>query len=202
LCTKINARIIFRYISDPAFDPITIRSVSNACEGLCKWIRALDVYDKVKKVVGPKQEKLQQAESDYNAQIEKLNEKRDELAGVLGKLQTLQNELAKKTEEQTELEENIELCAKKLTRAEQLISGLSGEKHRWSQTALDLQLTLDNVIGDVLLSAGVVAYLGAFTVDFRNVCINILINVFIFVFIIYLIHQNINCIYRYIIYRM
>jgi len=131
----------------------------------------LDVYDKVKKIVGPKQEKLQQAESDYNAQIEKLNEKRAELAGVLGKLQTLQNELAKKTEEQTELEENIELCAKKLTRAEQLISGLSGEKNRWSQTALELQLTLDNVIGDVLLSAGVVAYLGAFTVDFRNVSV-------------------------------
>ncbi|CAI6363283.1 unnamed protein product [Macrosiphum euphorbiae] len=129
-----------KYISDPAFDPVTIRSVSNACEGLCKWIRALDVYDKVIKVVGPKQEKLQQAESDYNAQIEKLNEKRAELAG--------------------------------LTRAEQLINGLSGEKHRWSQTALDLTLTLDNVIGDVLLSAGVVAYLGAFTVDFRNVLID------------------------------
>jgi len=132
----------------------------------------LDVYDNVKKIVGPKQEKLHLAESDYNVQIEKLNEKRAELADVLGKLQTLQDELAKKTDEQTELEDNIELCAKKLTRAEQLISGLSGEKYRWSQTALELQLTLDNAIGDVLLSAGVVAYLGAFTVDFRNVIIN------------------------------
>lgn len=145
----------------------------------------MDVYDKVKKIVGPKQEKLQQAELDYNAQIEKLNEKRAELAGVLGKLQTLQNELAKKTEEQTELEENIELCAKKLTRAEQIISGLSGEKFRWSQTALELQLTLDNAIGDVLLSAGVVAYLGAFTIDFRNVSINILVIVFIYIYHIF-----------------
>lgn len=133
----------------------------------------MDVYDKVKKVVGPKQEKLHQAELDYNAQIETLNEKRAELAEVLGKLQTLQDELAKKTKEQTELEDNIELCSKKLTRAEQLINGLSGEKHRWSQTALELQSTLDNAIGDVLLSAGVVAYLGAFTVDFRNVSTNV-----------------------------
>jgi len=111
---------------------------------------------------------------DYNVQIEKLNEKRAELAGVLGKLQTLQDELTKKTNEKTELEDNIELCSQKLTRAEQLINGLSGEKSRWSQTALDLQSTLDNAIGDVLLSAGVVAYLGAFTVDFRNVRIYIL----------------------------
>ncbi|XP_025198734.1 LOW QUALITY PROTEIN: dynein heavy chain 3, axonemal-like [Melanaphis sacchari] len=161
-----------KYISDPDFNPSKIKVVSNACEGLCKWIRALDVYDKVKKVVGPKQEKLKQAEMDYNVQIEKLNEKRAELAGVLGKLQTLQDELTTKTNEKKDLEDNIKLCSKKLTRAEQLINGLSGEKYRWSQTAMELQSTLDNVIGDVLLSAGVVAYLGAFTVDFRNVLVN------------------------------
>jgi len=122
---------------------------------------------------------------DYNIQIEKLNEKRAELAGVLGKLQTLQDELTKKTNEKTDLEDNIELCAQKLTRAEQLINGLSGEKSRWSQTALDLQSTLDNAIGDVLLSAGVVAYLGAFTVDFRNVRIYILYSSLYFRYILF-----------------
>ncbi|XP_022171452.1 dynein heavy chain 3, axonemal-like isoform X1 [Myzus persicae] len=161
-----------KYISDPDFNPISIKSVSNACEGLCKWIRALDVYDKVIKIVGPKKEKLQQAETDYAVQMEKLNEKRAELSGVLAKLQTLRDELAEKTKEKKELEDNIDLCSQKLTRAEQLISGLSGEKYKWSQTALELQSTLDNAIGDVLLSAGVVAYLGAFTVDFRNVLID------------------------------
>jgi len=131
----------------------------------------LDVYDKVIKIVGPKKEKLQQAETDYAVQMEKLNEKRAELSGVLSKLQTLRDELAEKTKEKKELEDNIDLCSQKLTRAEQLISGLSGEKNKWSQTALELQSTLDNAIGDVLLSAGVVAYLGAFTVDFRNVSV-------------------------------
>lgn len=37
-----------------------------------------------------------------------------------------------------------------------------------------LKALLYNAIGDVLLSAGVVAYMGAFTVDFRNVCIFLL----------------------------
>lgn len=168
-----------RYIRDPDFNPASIKSVSNACEGLCKWIRALDVYDKVIKIVGPKKQKLQQAETDYAAQMEKLNEKRAELAGVLGKLQTLRDELAEKTKEKKELEDDIELCSQKLTRAEQLISGLSGEKNRWNQTAKDLQSTLDNAIGDVLLSSGVVAYLGAFTVDYRTVSTCLLILFFI-----------------------
>lgn len=101
--------------------------------------------------------------------MEKLNEKRAELSGVLGKLQTLRDELAEKTKEKKELEDNIDLCAQKLTRAEILISGLSGEKYKWSQTARELQSTLDNSVGDVLLSSGVIAYLGAFTVDYRNV---------------------------------
>ncbi|VVC42221.1 Dynein heavy chain, coiled coil stalk,P-loop containing nucleoside triphosphate hydrolase,Dynein heavy [Cinara cedri] len=160
-----------KYISDPDFNPVSIKSVSNACEGLCKWIRALDVYDKVIKIVGPKKEKLHQAETDYTIQMEKLNEKRAELSGVLGKLQTLRDELAEKTKEKKELEDSIDMCAQKLTRAEILISGLSGEKYKWSQTAKELQSTLDNSVGDVLLSSGVVAYLGAFTADYRSALI-------------------------------
>lgn len=103
--------------------------------------------------------------------MEKLNEKRAELSGVLSKLQTLRDELAEKTKEKKELEDDIDMCSQKLARAEILISGLSGEKCKWSQTAKDLQSTLDNAIGDVLLSSGVVSYLGAFTVDYRNVSV-------------------------------
>lgn len=106
--------------------------------------------------------------------MEKLNNKREELSNVLGKLQTLRDKLAEKTKEKKELEDDIELCSKKLIRAEQLISGLGEEKNRWSQTAKELQSSLDNAIGDVLLSSGVVAYLGAFTVDYRNVNIIII----------------------------
>ncbi|XP_050529641.1 dynein axonemal heavy chain 3 isoform X2 [Daktulosphaira vitifoliae] len=163
----IMKKIREKYIANKDFDPNKIKSVSNACEGLCKWIRALDTYDKVIKVVGPKKQKLLQAETDYTIQMEKLNEKRAELSSVLGKLQILRDELAEKTKEKKELENNIDLCSQKLIRAEQLINGLSGEKSRWNQTALELQFTLDNAIGDVLISSGVVAYLGAFPVDYR-----------------------------------
>lgn len=61
----------------------------------------------------------------------------------------------------------IDLCSQKLDRAEKLIGGLGGEKSRWSETAKQMQNLLGNVIGDVLLSAGAVAYVGAFTVDYR-----------------------------------
>lgn len=42
---------------------------------------------------------------------------------------------------------------------------------RWAQAAEDLQSTYDNLTGDVLISAGVIAYLGAFTAGFRQDCV-------------------------------
>lgn len=86
---------------------------------------------------------------------------------VADKLQALNDEFAAETKNKKDLEDEINLCAQKLDRAEKLIGGLGGEKSRWSQTADDLQDLLGNVIGDVLLSAGAIAYLGPYTVDFR-----------------------------------
>ena len=42
---------------------------------------------------------------------------------------------------------------------------------RWAAAAKALQKTYDNLTGDVLISSGVIAYLGAFTSAFRNDCI-------------------------------
>lgn len=157
----------FRYMPDREFNPERIKSVSTACEGLCKWVRAMEVYDRVIKIVAPKKAALAQAEAELAAQMDTLNEKRAQLQEVTDKLQALNDEFAAETKKKKELEDQIEICSQKLDRAEKLIGGLGGEKSRWSQTAKDLTNLLDNVIGDVLLSAGTVAYLGAFSVDFR-----------------------------------
>ncbi|KAK6624385.1 hypothetical protein RUM44_011244 [Polyplax serrata] len=165
---QVIKRIRERFIPDRDFDPNNIKQVSAACEGLCKWVRAMEVYDRVIKIVAPKKAKLEEAEAELAVQMETLNAKRAQLQEVTDKLQALNDEFAAMTKQKKELEDNIELCSQKLDRAEKLIGGLGGEKHRWSQTAKLLQETLDNVVGDVLLSAGFVAYLGAFTVFYRQ----------------------------------
>lgn len=43
------------------------------------------------------------------------------------------------------------------------------------QTSEELSETYHNIVGDVLLSAGVVAYLGAFTMEFRQVRENLIV---------------------------
>lgn len=156
-----------RYMNDRGFQPEVIKKVSTACEGLCKWVRAMEVYDRVIKVVAPKKAMLAEAEGKLAIQMEMLNAKRNLLQEVTGKLQQLNDEFAECMREKKKLEDAIDMTMQKLDRAEKLLGGLGGEKTRWSQTAEALGSSLQNVIGDVLLASGVVAYLGAFTVDYR-----------------------------------
>lgn len=128
----------------------------------------MDKYDKVAKVVAPKKAELAVAEGELAKQMKKLNEKRALLKEVQDKLQALYDELEVMQQKKKTLEDNIDLCSKKLVRAEKLIGGLGGEKDRWTTTASELAEKYHNITGDVLLSSSIVAYLGAFTVDFRH----------------------------------
>ncbi len=64
-----------------------MKNASTACEGLVKWVGAMDVYDRVAKVVAPKKIKLAGAEAELSVQMEKLNVKRSQLQTVEDKLQ-------------------------------------------------------------------------------------------------------------------
>ncbi|KAI8782171.1 dynein heavy chain 12, axonemal, partial [Biomphalaria glabrata] len=157
-----------QYLTNPDFDPKTVAKASSAAEGLCKWILAMEIYDRVAKVVAPKKIKLKAAEADLSNLMDTLNKKRAELAAVEKKLEDMTNTLQAMKDKKEQLEYNVDLCGKKLIRAEKLIGGLGGEKTRWTDAAKELQKIYDNLIGDILISAGVIAYLGPFTSSFRD----------------------------------
>ncbi|KFQ84496.1 Dynein heavy chain 7, axonemal, partial [Phoenicopterus ruber ruber] len=166
----VMQKIRAEYLTNPEFDPQKVAKASSAAEGLCKWIMAMEVYDRVAKVVAPKKDRLREAQQSLAETLTLLNQKREELAAVENHLAALERTFSEKTEEKARLEFQVDLCAKKLERAEKLIGGLGGEKSRWNNAANDLQDTYDNLTGDVLISAGVIAYLGAFTAGFRQEC--------------------------------
>ncbi|XP_041837982.1 dynein heavy chain 7, axonemal isoform X2 [Melanotaenia boesemani] len=158
-----------KYITNPDFVPEKIRTASNAAEGLCKWVCAMDKYEKVAKVVAPKKKKLEQAEEELKVATKALQKKQAALKEVQDKFAKLQETLEANKNKKADLENQVDLCSKKLKRAEQLIGGLGGEKTRWSETALNLGQLYNNLTGDILISAGIVAYLGAFTSSYRQI---------------------------------
>lgn len=50
----------------------------------------------------------------------------------------------------------------------QLIGGLSDEKIRWHESVLMFDGQIVNIVGDVMISSGVIAYLGTFTVSLKS----------------------------------
>uniref|UniRef100_A0A3B1J9K5 Dynein, axonemal, heavy chain 3 n=1 Tax=Astyanax mexicanus TaxID=7994 RepID=A0A3B1J9K5_ASTMX len=141
-------------LEHPEFKPSLIKNVSSACEGLCKWVRAMEVYERVAKVVAPKKESLKEAEKEEAVQMQKLEVKRGELKEVQDRLQSLNDSLSAMIQKKKDLEDNIQLCSQKLIRAEKLIGGLGGEKDRWTEAARLLGIRYTNLTGDVLLSSG------------------------------------------------
>ncbi|KAG2424716.1 hypothetical protein HXX76_014292 [Chlamydomonas incerta] len=150
------------------FQPKVIEKQSVACAGRCSWVIALEKYDMVIKEVEPKRQKLREAEAQLEVVMAALRAKQAELKVVMDKLARLDADLQEKKRRKEKLEHDVHMCTVKLERAEKLISGLGGEKTRWTAAARALGEQYLRLTGDVLLAAGQIAYLGPFTALYRS----------------------------------
>ncbi|XP_063594554.1 LOW QUALITY PROTEIN: dynein axonemal heavy chain 7-like [Penaeus indicus] len=156
-----------KYRDNDEFKPEKIKVASKAAESLCKWVLAMERYEEVDRKVAPKREALQRADQQYQGLMGELRKKQEALRGVQEELAGLQAELDTVKKEKLELEQTVELCSIKKDRAEQLLAALGGEKTRWTDNAHHLAQVYIYLTGDMLLAAGNIAYLGAFTPEYR-----------------------------------
>ena len=70
--------------------------------------------------------------------------------------------------EKEKLAKEIEYMEMMLARATKLISGLAGEKTRWEETVADLETQMGYLVGDCLLAAAFLSYMGPFLSQYRE----------------------------------
>ena len=73
--------------------------------------------------MAPKKERLAEAQASLKETMTILNAKRAELKEVEDRLAALKQAFEEKTREKEELETQVDICAKKLDRAQKLIGG-------------------------------------------------------------------------------
>ena len=157
------------FTDDPEFDPeVVAKKGSVAAAGLAKWVHAMVKYDRVARLVAPKRAALKEAETTLKEAQENLSIKQAALKEVTDKVAELERGLKEAEEKKIALKNQVEDCEAKLRRADALIKGLGGEKTRWTEMSKQLAETYNNVTGDIVLAAGVIAYLGAFIASYRD----------------------------------
>jgi len=103
--------------------------------------------------------------------LEKLANAESQVNTLRQDLVLLQKKLDMNPAKNENLKKEIDLCSKRFVRAKKLTDVLSGENARWTQAVKDLQKTYNNLLGDALISSGIIGYLGPFTAPFRDECI-------------------------------
>uniref|UniRef100_A0ABM5FKE2 Dynein axonemal heavy chain 1 isoform X3 n=1 Tax=Pogona vitticeps TaxID=103695 RepID=A0ABM5FKE2_9SAUR len=160
-------KLIQPYIDSEEFQPAAIAKVSKACTSICQWVRAMHKYHFVAKAVEPKRQALREAEEDLQATQRILDEAKERLREVEEGIAHLQAKYRGTLATKEELEMKCEQCEQRLGRADKLINGLADERVRWQETVQNLDYLINNIAGDVLTSAGFIAYLGPFTGHYR-----------------------------------
>ena len=117
--------------------------------------------------VEPLKAKVRDMEKQQAKTTKLLADLNDQL-GVLSKeLGELDANFKAKNEELTGLQTQAALMEKRLAAASKLITGLTGERTRWTSDIGDLNNSKVQLVGDCLLAASFLSYAGAFTSDFR-----------------------------------
>ena len=159
------------YINMPKFHPDIVKYASSAAEGMCKWVRAMYKFYHVNKEIKPKQMALVEAEQNVKEKRELLKIKQAELAKVEEYIENLNRKLETQISEKNALISAINAVEIKLKRAVKLIDQLSGERQSWSEKVNIYSSDIKNILGDVLLSAAVVSYMGPFILSYRDIAL-------------------------------
>ncbi|KAJ1440902.1 microtubule-binding stalk of dynein motor-domain-containing protein, partial [Ochromonadaceae sp. CCMP2298] len=142
-----------------------------ACTAVCMWSRAMYKYPPPALGVAPKRARLAQAEEELSVVMAQLAEAKAVLKEVNDRLDGLTKAFDEAVEKKDGLEKKEASCKIQLSNADKLVGGLGGEETRWRETVEILKLAYDNILGDVIVSAATISYLGPFTAEFRTVLV-------------------------------
>ncbi|XP_043489610.1 dynein axonemal heavy chain 6 [Polistes fuscatus] len=157
-----------KYVNHPDFKPELVAKQSKVCKSMCVWVRAMDGYAKIYRVVEPKRQRLKEAQNELWTIESLLAEKQKELADVERKIQLLQKQYDAAVNNLNYLENEMTLVEARLNRSGRLTSALRDEKQRWQTMTEEFDKQMLNITGDTLIASGALAYLGAFTNIYRE----------------------------------
>lgn len=150
------------FLQNELFDPKIMESKSMAAANLCNWVVNIVKFNRIYVKVKPLMDQLDAARATKAGAEASLAAAQAVVASVEMKLKALSEKFEEATNEKAVVEAQAAAGKARLGLAERLVGGLSSENERWGKEIESLRNASTTLIGDCMLAAGFVSYVGSF----------------------------------------
>ena len=150
------------YLSKPEFQADKVATKSLAAAGLCEWVINIRRYHEIHCFVQPKRTLVEEGKAKLEQVNREVARTKTQVAKLQAKLAGVQAVFDEVDGERLQTEQEAKDTAKRLDLAQRLVRALHSEHSRWKQNVQEAREQRGILVGDVLLAAVFVAYMGGF----------------------------------------
>lgn len=160
--------LLKKYVDDPEFKSETMATKSAAAASLCNWVVNIFEFNRIYVKVKPLMESVEAAKASKDAAMARLEDAQRKVDEIEFQLNMLNKEFDEANDEKCKAEQEAEELTSRKNLAKRLIDGLASENVRWGEEVKKLTSNKTTVVGDCILAAGFVSYVGAFDKELRE----------------------------------
>lgn len=150
------------------FNFTEMKGKSLAAAYLCKWINNIVIYNTIYKRVKPLMDMAEEAQKLANEKEAELAIVKEKVRQINEKVDALKAKLYEAEEQKRKVESEAQSLQDQLDLANRLVGGLADENKRWGENVETYKKDRTTMIGNALVSAAFVSYIGPFSYLFRQ----------------------------------
>ena len=155
-------------LNNPVFTYEVMLKKSSAAANLANWVINVVRYHDIYVVVEPLKKSAEASKAEAEQKAEELRVVKERVAEIVAKVDALRANLAEAVAKKEAVVAQATGLQQSLDLANRLVNGLADENVRWQANVVAFQQEKLTMIGNTLVSAAFVSYIGPFSFSFRE----------------------------------